>query len=414
MRTRRKDATDVGMTFRTNPAPHVGRSLDLRRRHHGALNGRTRAEQKRGQPGQSQSARSGKIAPMAHRRLWIVECTCRRNYFRDEISRNLKAISSPIPVGNKFDSQHSYRIKMISMRRTTVFSAKWVIGCFLIASLVNFRADSVSLQPVADAEIAKGSPTISFGTNSTIVSGGLGLTVGNETRRGLFRFDLAGQVPVGSTVTSAVVTFAVVKVPLNPANSTFGLHRILQPWGETNATWTTRLSPDTPWEVEGAVGTADSVATASASAFISDTNNYAFDSTSNLLADVQLWADNPSTNFGWLLMSDAETELRSARHFAARESAAPPTLVVQFTPPTTALPPNIDLIERSSDTVNIRFTVQPTLTIALEYVNSLPSTNWTALTNAAAPVTPVTVNYSDSILSDPERFYRLRVTSSVR
>jgi len=33
---------------------------------------------------------------------------------------------------------------------------------------------------------------------------------------------------------------------------------------------------------------------------------------------------------------------------------------------------------------------------------------------AAAPVTPVTVSYSDSILSDPERFYRLRVTGSVR
>jgi hypothetical protein len=301
---------------------------------------------------------------------------------------------------------------MITVRQTAVFSAKLAIGCLLIASPVNSRADSVSLQPVADAELREGNPAGNFGTNVTVVSGGLGLTSGNETRRGLFQFDLAGQVPVGSTVTSAIVTFAVVKVPLNSANSTFGLHRILQSWGETNATWSTRLSLDTPWEIGGAIGANDSVAASSSSVFISNINNYAFGSTSNLVADLQLWVDNPSTNFGWLLISDAEMELGSARHFATRESGAAPTLAVQFAPPPP--PPGIDLIAHSGDNANIQFTVQPTRAIALEYANALPSTNWTILTNAAAPVTPVTVSYSDSILSDRERFYRLRVTGSVR
>jgi hypothetical protein len=304
---------------------------------------------------------------------------------------------------------------MAGVRRSTCpFPAKFSLGFLLIASCAGARADSVTVQPVADAELREGTPTLNFGAGPTIVSGGLGLSAANEKRRGLFQFDLAGQVPAGSTVTSVVVTVAVVKVPSIPVSSTFGLHRLLQPWGETNVTWSTRLSPETPWEAGGAAGESDSVAAPGSTVFIADIGNYTFASTPNLVADVQLWADNPSTNFGWLLMSDAETTLRSARHFAARESTAPATLTVEFTPPTTPTPPNIDLIARGSDTVNIQFTVQPTLAIALEYANALPSTNWTTLTNATAPTTPVTVNYSDPILSDPQRFYRLRVTGSVR
>jgi hypothetical protein len=53
-------------------------------------------------------------------------------------------------------------------------------------------------------------------------------------RRGLLRFDLSG-IPLGSTVTSAVVRLTVVKVPgTGGVNSTFDLFRLQAGWGEGN------------------------------------------------------------------------------------------------------------------------------------------------------------------------------------
>jgi hypothetical protein len=47
-------------------------------------------------------------------------------------------------------------------------------------------------------------------------------------------------------------------------------------------------------------------------------NSYSFASTSNLVVVVQMWVNKLSTNFGWLLISEAEHSLWTARHYAAR------------------------------------------------------------------------------------------------
>src|SRR5881409_2948089 len=58
------------------------------------------------------------------------------------------------------------------------------VSMFIIAVTVPpSRADTVTINGVADAEIREFNPDRNFGAGATVVSGGLGSTVGNETRR---------------------------------------------------------------------------------------------------------------------------------------------------------------------------------------------------------------------------------------
>src|SRR5438105_5696276 len=47
-----------------------------------------------------------------------------------------------------------------------------------------------------------------------------------------------------------------------------------------------------------------------------------------MVADVQLWLDNPASNFGWLVLGD-ESDIATAKRFDTRESASPPVLTIQ-------------------------------------------------------------------------------------
>lgn len=155
----------------------------------------------------------------------------------------------------------------------------------------------------------------------------------NGIRRGLVRFNLA-ELPVGSTITSAVVQLTVTKVPgCNPVNSILDLFRLEADWGEGNkagnngapaaageATWTARLSGTTNWNEPGARN--DAVLVSSASASVGNTAGEVVSwSGPGLVQDVQFWLDNPSPNFGWLLTSQAESSERSVRGFAARQTS---------------------------------------------------------------------------------------------
>jgi hypothetical protein len=54
-----------------------------------------------------------------------------------------------------------------------------------------------------------------------------------------------------------------------------------------------------------------------------------------MIADVQGWLDDTSTNFGWLLRG-SEAGLQTAKRFDSREVSNPsnrPELTIEFTPP---------------------------------------------------------------------------------
>jgi hypothetical protein len=170
--------------------------------------------------------------------------------------------------------------------------------------------------------------------------------------RALIRFDLS-ELPAGATITSAEVTVTVVDhLPSGtPPGSTFELHRALKDWGEGNkigtlgglaetgeATWLAPKHPGPAWTDSGASGADDTAATISSSIPVNALGSYTFPSTTDLVADVQAWLVNPTSNFGWLMKSDSEELRQTARRFGNSERAAGgPTLTISYTLPATEL-----------------------------------------------------------------------------
>jgi uncharacterized protein (TIGR03118 family) len=294
----------------------------------------------------------------------------------------------------------------------------------------------------ADTFINSGSPGNSAGANGWFDAGRDGA---GGVRRGLLRVDLSS-IPAGSTVTSATLQLTVVKVPANgPVNSTFDLFRLLANWNEGNkagnagapattgeATWNARILGTANWTAPGAKS--DAVATASASAAVGSADNATYSWTgSGLVADVQLWVNDPSKNFGWLLTSRSEGSARSVRGFASREGGANVgTLAVVYTtapnsPPSVSIaspadgatfisPANVTIQTTASDTdgtvTKVEFfdgasslgsalTAPYTKTVTL-YPGTHPLTA-VATDNAAATTTSaaVTVNVNTTPIADP-------------
>jgi len=286
------------------------------------------------------------------------------------------------------------------------------------------RAEFVILTSVADTTLIETEPGNNLGGAAIVDSG----TTQNFTRnRGLFRFDFTGQIPPGSRITKADFVVEVTGQPKEGQNaSSFGLHRVLKPWGEGDktspdpihpglgaaatageATWTHRFAFTTNlWAVPGGAATNDYVPEPSAESFVYGLGDspYTFVSTPRLVADVQAWVDDPATNFGWMLICQSEEVNFTARRFASREDAGrEPDLVIEY------VPPRIDLPAVSNGQFAFAFAAQSNQSYTVEFLPSLSqSNNWSTLTNFAAQ--PASTNFilSDSITAG-QRFYRLRL-----
>ena len=211
--------------------------------------------------------------------------------------------------------------------------------CALLAFEFRLSADTVTLRPVADATLFEASPNNNLGDDGTFMAG---LRPKGGRSRGVLRFDLTG-LPANIVINSAALTLTVTTTPpIFPASSTFDLHRVTQAWVEGNkpssyggmpaslgeVTWNSALTSEARWQNPGG----DFVPTVTASHFIAGNGSYAFNSTPNLVSDVQTWHDDPASNFGWILMSESEGVSRTVRRFASRESGSQgPSLVVNFT-----------------------------------------------------------------------------------
>jgi hypothetical protein len=107
----------------------------------------------------------------------------------------------------------------------------------------------------------------------------------------------------------------------------------MTPADGTTATWSHQFYNTVPWANPGG----DFAATASSTAMVGPGTNTTFtwNSTQALVNDVQAWLNNPSSNFGWLLLGD-ESAAGSGRIFYTREATSStvwPSLVVTYTPP---------------------------------------------------------------------------------
>jgi len=204
------------------------------------------------------------------------------------------------------------------------------------------RAGTVNINPSKDNTLYEYDPLDGDKSNALGFHFFAGETGMNELRRGVLAFDIAGNVPPGSTITAVSLSVNMSRTPTNTAY-VMELHRLLADWGEgtsiapgeegdgapatpNDATWRHRFFDTIFWSAEGG----DFSATVSGSQLVSTVGQYTW-SSAQMVADVQAWLDNPAGNFGWVMLGD-ETTIATAKRFDTRESASPPMLTIQFTP----------------------------------------------------------------------------------
>ena len=304
--------------------------------------------------------------------------------------------------------------------RSRLLTVLWLM--LLVGQADTLPGAVVILTPVADTTLIQTTPDNNMGGQPFFNAG----TTQNLTKnRGLFRFDLAGQIPARARIKRVAVQLSVTRQPSDGfAPSAFGLHRLLQPWGEgdktqadprspglgvaatTNeATWNHRLALTTnTWTLPGGTAAADYAAAPSAMQVIYDMGNspYLFGPTPQLQIDVQSWLDNPQANFGWMLISQAESEPFTARRFGSREDMDnAPLLEVEFT-----LPPQIERVETTGSYFLLQFTAQAGEAYVLEFRDSIATGTWQTLTHLDALQETSTLTVSNA-MSGPQRFYRI-------
>ncbi len=170
-----------------------------------------------------------------------------------------------------------------------------------------------------------------------------GKTREGAVRRALIAFDIAAGLPAGSTVTRVTLTMFMSRSVAGDAE--VGIHLVLAAWQEGAAdaggnegggadadqgdvTWTQRVFKSLDWDAPGG----DFSNGASATATIGGIGSYTWESTSQLVADVQSWLDNPAANFGWLILGD-ESSSQTTKRFASKDNGEAenrPLLVVEY------------------------------------------------------------------------------------
>jgi hypothetical protein len=269
-----------------------------------------------------------------------------------------------------------------------------------ISARVGAYANSVSLNPVADTTITQKSSVpntdLSVGTNGK-----------SQSSRSLLKFDIAGSIPSNANITSVTLTVLVTQAPppANAVNSIFDLRAALVSWDEVNATWNNRLA-STAWSAPGGATGVDFSSKISQTNLFDDSQTpHTFVSSSNLVADVQNWLQNPGTNFGWVIIGESQGTLYTERTVSSREGTSPPILLVQFTLP--AAPPAIMQLPLTNGIFRFSFNADSNRTYAVRYTGNLSGTNWNMLTNFSAAPTPTNFIVSDPLTAS-NRFYRVQ------
>lgn len=280
-----------------------------------------------------------------------------------------------------------------------------VLNLFLLTvSATGLSANTIELTATANAELRAGTPDLAV-SGDTIVAGGLGDNSGNETRRGLLRFDLSS-IPSGAVIRDVQLKLQVVRVPQSAANSTFEIRRLLSDWEEASASWNSRLAGVT-WQVPGALGAQDAVAQPSSTADVTGLGTVVFELTGQLIADVQQWLVNSNSNHGWVLRSQSEDLLRTARHFASRQALdtqTRPALVITFD-----VPPSISNVSASGGAIHFEFSAQSGRNYFLESREFFCSGDWETVRALDGVDTDQPVTVDEPIVPNSgARYFRLR------
>jgi hypothetical protein len=298
--------------------------------------------------------------------------------------------------------------------------SKAILWLALGGFAIRAGAASITNTSCADTSLLEIEPTHNNGGQAFTISGHI---QNPFLTRALYRFDV-GSLPTNTRIQSVVLELAVTDQPGDgQANSNFGLHRMLRPWGEGDkvvlgphagqglpatageATWSHSFYPTNAWAEPGGASGVDFVGGESSYQTITDANaSYRFLSTPELVDDVQGWVSNPQSNFGWILISDDEGTPFTARHFGSREDpSALPALEIDYL---ILVAPRIESARQVGNQFELQFTAEAGQTYVVEYRAALTNGIWQTLTNLGRIAATSSVRVLDD-LSEPHRFYRL-------
>lgn len=225
------------------------------------------------------------------------------------------------------------------------------LGLAVVISPFTVFADRIRLTPTADGTLIQVAPDANLGGANFFNAG----TAGNgSANRGLMQFSLAEFIPSGSIIQNAYLTLDIIRQPtMDMAITEFNLRRVLVSWGEGDkfpieenspglgapatdgdSTWQYRTVGGAAWTTPGGhIGTDFSSTVSTTTTIYGLGDLVEFESTPELVADVQHWLDHPDANFGWVLLPQDERIRKSARSFASREDGSGgPVLEIEFTP----------------------------------------------------------------------------------
>ena len=250
------------------------------------------------------------------------------------------------PSGSTIDNCSGAR-ENSPISQTVVTYSKLILLLALVALIVpnKSKGAQISLAPSKDNTLYENvDGSLSNGAGIYLFAGQTAASA-NNLRRAVMAFDIAGNIPAGSTINSVTLTLDMNK-SREAGAETFDLHRLLSDWGEgdsnasgqegagapsqpSDATWIHAFYPTNNWTIPG--GDFDAITSGSATVD-SVEGPYSWGSNTQMVADVQAWLDAPASNFGWLLKGPESYV--TAKRFASSENtnaAARPSLVIDFT-----------------------------------------------------------------------------------
>jgi len=230
------------------------------------------------------------------------------------------------------------------MRRVGRSSAALLLGVSVVGALASaVWAASLTIQPSdQDAYIMRAQPNAVHGSAITatrmFVQPSTGTTQNPRYERALVQFDLP--IPRFSTITSATLEINEQSGNLTGPR-THGAHRITSSWLQSTVKWNTMPTFNPTATDTATVGTSRGF------------------KTFNVTADVQDMVNDPTTNHGWMVIDENETNANNAEvGYVTREetqaSQIPnkPILQVNYTPPSCSQ--DSDCADNNACTVNER------------------------------------------------------------
>jgi hypothetical protein len=198
---------------------------------------------------------------------------------------------------------------------------------------VTFGSNTGNTGSSEEVNIYEGAPT---SVQAGITDLDLGKYGSGQWKHGLLKFDLSS-LPSSITVSSARVEL-YLNDGFGGSSQVFTGYRLLRNWTESTATWN-EYTTASNWGTAGGTNATDRSATPSATSEVITTSLGAYyeilQDSAQLRSDIEFFAANPGSNFGWHLeRTDSSNDSHYRVFFGADGAGADgqfPFLVVTYT-----------------------------------------------------------------------------------